>query len=50
MPYEAGLAHLRLGACLPENDPSRREHLAQARAIFEKMESFHELEAVKAML
>ena len=50
MPYEAALAHYRLGICLPESDSSRADHLAQARMIFEKMGAVHELNMLKAVL
>ena len=48
MPYEGALAHYRLGTCLPENDPSRLEHLAQARTLFEEMGALHELKMLQA--
>jgi len=47
MPYEEALMHYRLGICLPESDPSRPDHLAQARTIFEKMGAVHELKTLK---
>ncbi len=48
MPYEEGLAHYRLGVCLPASDPSRADHLAKAREIFERMGAAHELQMLKS--
>ncbi|MEW5957938.1 MAG: AAA family ATPase [Chloroflexota bacterium] len=39
MPYVEGLAHDALGRHLPPGDPGRAEHLAQARAIFARLEA-----------
>jgi tetratricopeptide (TPR) repeat protein len=49
MPYEEGLACYRLGSCLPASDPSRKEFIDRALAIFENMGSVHELDAVKRL-
>jgi len=49
MPYEEALAHYRLGAGLPANDPVRLEHFIRARMIFEKMGAMHELKTLQAI-
>jgi hypothetical protein len=37
MPYDQGLAHYHLGKRLPKDERQGQEHLAQARAIFERL-------------
>lgn len=49
MPYETACAHAEIGRHLPAGAAARREHLAQAAAIFEQIGSTWELAAVRAL-
>jgi hypothetical protein len=47
MLYEEGLIRVKLGTALKDNLAERREHLARAIQIFEKMGAVHELHSAK---
>ena len=50
MSYEEALAHYRLGSSLPKDDPSKREHLEKAAAIFEQMNCVVALDRVRTII
>jgi class 3 adenylate cyclase/tetratricopeptide (TPR) repeat protein len=43
MPYEEGLARVKLGSALQDDSGTRREHFQRAIEIFERMGAVHEL-------
>jgi len=50
MIYEQALTHYEWGHHLPANDPSRRDHLMQARQIFDPLQARFDLERVQKLL
>ena len=50
MPYEEGLLHYHTGRFLPQADPARREHLAQALVIFERLGAAYDAECTRKLL
>jgi tetratricopeptide (TPR) repeat protein len=47
--WDEGQLHLELARSLPENDPKRAGHVAQARASFETVGSHHDLSRISAL-
>ncbi len=45
-PFEEGWLHYQIARHLPPTDPARATHLAQARAIFTRLDTAHELSLV----
>ena len=47
MPYEEGLARVRLGSAVTDDADRRREHLQRAIQIFERMGALHEMRSAQ---
>ena len=50
MPYDEGLLHYEIGRHLDAPDPARKEHLARACEIFERLGASYDLERAQARL
>ncbi len=50
MIYEQALTHYEWGRHLPDGDPARRDHLTQARQIFDQLQAKYDLERVHVLL
>ncbi|MFN8458085.1 MAG: adenylate/guanylate cyclase domain-containing protein [Anaerolineae bacterium] len=50
MPYSAGLTHYEMGRRLPPTDPARREHLARAADIFNRLGAAYDAERAQQAL
>jgi hypothetical protein len=46
--WDEGLLHFELAETLPSDDPSRGTHLIEARRLFEKVGSRHDLDRLAA--